>query len=112
VFGAEPVDAAVERVCTVLADWGYRRDAQKLEAVVCQVLLLNRSPQLEDLSTEILVELRESPAMGGQWGKDPHGVHRAVAALGHADPLASGHEAGPAAMEGVPSGWAGWVERW
>ncbi|MFG2979593.1 tyrosine-type recombinase/integrase [Streptomyces sp. NPDC048331] len=112
VFGAGPVDAAVGQVCTVLAEWGYRRDAQKLETVVCQVLLLNRSPRLEDLSTEALGELRESPAMGGQWGKDLHGVHRAVAALGHADPPRPSHEAGPAAMEGVPSGWAGWVERW
>ncbi len=112
VFGAGPVDTAVERVCTVLADWGYRRDAQKLEAVICQVLLLNRSPCLEDLSTEALVELRESPAMGGQWGKDLHGVPRAVAALGHADTPTSGHEKGPAAMEGVPGEWAGWVERW
>ncbi|MER6231515.1 tyrosine-type recombinase/integrase [Streptomyces sp. NPDC001616] len=106
------MDIAVEQVCTVLADWGYRRDAQKLETTVCQVLLLNRSPQLEDLSTEALGELRESPAMGGQWGKDLHGVHRAVAALGHAAPPRLGPEAGPAAMEGVPSEWAGWVEQW
>ncbi|MEE4543597.1 hypothetical protein V2S66_16650 [Streptomyces sp. V4-01] len=97
VFGAGPVDIAVEQVCTVLADWGYRRDAQKLETAVCQVLLLNRSPQLEDLSAEALGELRESPAMGGQWGKDLHGVHRAVAALGHAAPPRLGPEAGPAA---------------
>ncbi len=111
VFAAGPVDAAVEQLCTVLAAWGYRRDAQKLEPVVCQVLLLNRSPRLEDLSTETLGELRESPAMGGQWGKDLHGVHRAVAALGHTDPPRLGPEARPAAMEGVPSGWAGWIER-
>ncbi|MFI6358639.1 hypothetical protein ACIBJF_39925 [Streptomyces sp. NPDC050743] len=112
VFGTGPVDAAVEQISTVLADWGYRRSAQKLEAAACQVLLLNRSPRLEDLSTEALAELRESPAMGGQWGNDLHGVHRAVAALGHADPPRSGPAAGPAAMEGVPSGGAGWVERW
>ncbi|WP_328864788.1 tyrosine-type recombinase/integrase [Streptomyces sp. NBC_00304] len=112
VFGAGPVDAAVELVCTVLADWGYQRDAQKLEAVVCQVLLLNHSPRLDDLSARALGQIRESPAMGGQWGKDLHGVHRAVAALGHADPPRLGPGAGPVAMEGVASGWAGWVERW
>ncbi|WP_293988515.1 hypothetical protein [Streptomyces sp.] len=112
VFGAGPVDVAVEQVCTVLAGWGYRRDAHKLEAVVCQVLLLNRSPRLEDLSTGALGELRESPAMGGQWVKDLHGVHRVVASLGHVDPPRLGPEAGPVAMEGVASGRAGWVERW
>ncbi|QCX82895.1 site-specific tyrosine recombinase XerC (plasmid) [Streptomyces sp. YIM 121038] len=50
--------------------------------------------------------------MSGQWGKDLYGLHRAVAALGHADPPLSGHASGPAAMEGVPAPWAEWVERW
>ncbi|MFD5919597.1 hypothetical protein ACFVYP_22320 [Kitasatospora sp. NPDC058201] len=112
VFGAEVVDAAIQQICAVLADWGYRRDAEKLTAAISQVLLLNRSPQLEDLSTEALAALRESPAMSGQWGTDLHGIHRAVAALGHADPPPSVHEAGPAALEGAPAAWAGWVERW
>ncbi|MFD4655925.1 tyrosine-type recombinase/integrase [Kitasatospora sp. NPDC058444] len=112
VFGGELVDAAIQQICTVLADWGYRRDAEKPAAAICQVLLLNRSPRLEDLSTDALAALRESPAMSGQWGTDLHGIHRAVAALGHADPPPSVHEAGPAAMEGVPAAWAAWAERW
>ncbi|MFL4952149.1 hypothetical protein ACJ6WE_33630 [Streptomyces sp. MMS24-I31] len=57
--------------------------------VICQ-LLLNRSPLLEDLSTEALAALRVPPAMRGQWGKDLYGLHRAVAALGRADPPPSG----------------------
>ncbi|MET7298882.1 hypothetical protein [Embleya sp. NPDC005575] len=44
VFGADLVDDAVRRVCRVLADWGYRRDAERLASVICQMLLLNRSP--------------------------------------------------------------------
>ncbi|WP_241672347.1 tyrosine-type recombinase/integrase [Streptomyces sp. IB2014 016-6] len=112
VFGADPVNDAVRRICKVLADWGYRRDADKLAAVICQMLLLNRSPLLKDLSTEALAALRDHPAMSGQWGKDLYGLHRAVAALGHADPPPSGHEAGPAAMEGVPAPWAASVEHW
>ncbi|MFF4393498.1 tyrosine-type recombinase/integrase [Streptomyces sp. NPDC001552] len=112
VFGAGPVDEAVRRICTVLADWGYRRGAGKLAAVICQTLLLNRSPLLEDLSTEALATLRVHPAMGGQWGKDFYGLQRAIAALGHAHPPPSRHEAGPAAMEGVPAAWAASVEHW
>ncbi|MFD9502576.1 hypothetical protein [Streptomyces sp. NPDC060035] len=50
VFGDDLIDDAVRRICKVLADWGYRRDADKLTAVICQMLLLNRSPLLEDLS--------------------------------------------------------------
>ncbi|WP_424534164.1 hypothetical protein ACOZ38_28095 [Sphaerisporangium viridialbum] len=75
VFGAALVDDAVHRICTVLADWGYRRDAQRLTSVICQMLLLNRSPLLKDLSTQALAALRGSPAMSGQWGK-PHGRRR------------------------------------
>ncbi|MEE4589600.1 MULTISPECIES: hypothetical protein [Streptomyces violaceusniger group] len=102
VFGADRVDDAVQQICKVLADWGYRRDAGRLTPVICQMLLLNRNPLLEDLSTDALATLRVHPAMSGQWGKDLHGVHRAVAALGHADPPPSGHASGPVAMEGVP----------
>ncbi|MGW3028483.1 tyrosine-type recombinase/integrase [Streptomyces sp. NPDC001221] len=112
VFGAELVDEAVGRICKVLADWGYRRDAGTLASVICQVLLLSRSPLLSDLSTDALAALRVHPAMSGQWGKDLYGLHRAVAALGHAEPPPSGHASGPAAMEGVPAPWAEWVERW
>lgn len=112
VFGAGPVDEAVRRICTVLAGWGYRRDAEKLTAVICQTLLLNRSPLLEDLSTEALATLRVHPAMSGQWGKDFYGLQRAIAALGHADPPPSRHEVGPAAIEGVSAAWAAAVEYW
>lgn len=112
IFGADRVDDAVQQVCKVLADWGYRRDASRLAPVICQMLLLKRSPLLEDLSTDALAALRGHPAMSGQWGKDLYGLHRAVAALGHADPPPSGHASGPAAMEGVPAPWAKSVERW
>ncbi|MFF7756183.1 hypothetical protein ACFZCP_45035 [Streptomyces sp. NPDC007971] len=111
IFGADRVDDAVQQVCKVLAYWG-RRDADRPAPVICQMLLLNRSPLLEDLTTDALAALRGHPAMSGQWGKDLYGLHRAVAALGHADPPTSGHASGPAAMEGVPAAWAEAVERW
>ncbi|MEJ8640039.1 hypothetical protein [Streptomyces sp. MS2.AVA.5] len=44
--------------------------------MLCQILLLNRGPLLEDLSTDALAALRGHPAMSGQWGKDLHGLHR------------------------------------
>ncbi|MCM2389721.1 hypothetical protein [Streptomyces albipurpureus] len=103
VFGAGCVEDAVRHVCKILAEWGYRRDAERLTSVICQVLLLNRSPYLEDLSTDAFATLRVHPAMSGQWGKDLYGLHRAVAALGYAEPPPSGHTSGPAAMEGVPA---------
>ena len=54
VFGRDRVDGEIGRIRLVLAGWGYRLgrdDDQLLPMVACQVLLLNRSPHLEDLST-------------------------------------------------------------
>ena len=113
VFGSELVDDAVGQACKVLAGWGYQRDAGRLTAVICQLLLLNRSPLLEDLSTEVLTRLRTDPAMDPHWAKDLYGIHRAVAALGHADPPPRPrHGDGPAEIAGTNDAWAEWVERW
>jgi integrase len=114
VFGREPVDEAVRQVRKVLAGWGYhRRCERELTAVVCQVLLLNRSPLLEDLSSEVLTRLRTDPAMAQHHAGDLHGIHRAVAALGHAQPPPTPkYGDGPAAITGAADTWAQWVERW
>ncbi|MFJ8197100.1 transposase [Streptomyces sp. NPDC096152] len=48
-----------------------------------------------------------------QWASDLHGIHRALAALGHAEPPPRPrHGPGPAAIEGASGSWADWVERW
>jgi hypothetical protein len=51
--------------------------------------------------------------MGGNLAKDFYGIHRAVAALGHADPPpAPKHGDGLAVIEGTAPTWAEWIERW
>jgi integrase len=114
VFGKDPVDDAIGQVRGVLAGWGYhRRCERELTAVICHVLLLNRSPRLEDLSGQALARLRADSAMGQYFPGDLHGVHRAVAALGHAEPPAAPkYGDGPAVITGTADAWAGWVERW
>jgi integrase len=114
VFGKEPVEAAIGQIRDVLAGWGYRRQCERdLTALVCHVLLLNRSPLLEDLSGEVLDGLRRDPAMGQYFPGDLHGVHRAVAALGFAaPPAAPTYGDGPAVITGAPDAWTRWVERW
>jgi integrase len=114
VFGKEPVDDAIGQIRDVLAGWGYhRRSERDLTALVCHVLLLNRSPRLEDLSSEVLAGLRGDPAMGQYFPGDMHGVHRAVAALGLVEPPAAPkYGDGPAAITGAPDAWTRWVERW
>jgi integrase len=113
IFGQEAVAVAVEQICTTLADWGYHRGPQQLTSVICQILLLNRSPQLADLTTSALTQLRAHPAMKGHWAKDFHGIHRAIAALGHATaPPPPRQSTGATSIEGTAKAWADWVERW
>jgi integrase len=113
VFGAKLVDDAVQRVFTVLADWGYSREREKLASVIVQALLLNRSPLLQDMSAETLVAMRATPATGVNWPKDLYGIHRAIAELGFVDPPPRPrHTGGPARIEGTAEDWAVQVERW
>jgi integrase len=112
-FGRELVDDAVRQIRDVLAGWGYRCRGPVLAAVICQMLLLNRSPMLEDLTAEVLVQLRADPAMGWYLRRDVHGIHRAVAALGYAaPPPAPKYTSGPVTIKGAPQEWVEWVERW
>jgi len=81
--------------------------------VICQVLLLNRSPMLRDLSDEALTAIGMAPGMRGQWGTDFYAIRRAIAGLGYTDPPPPPrHGPGPAAIAGTPAAWAQWVERW
>ncbi|MFB4273617.1 tyrosine-type recombinase/integrase, partial [Nonomuraea sp. GTA35] len=91
----------------------YRSEDQRLFAGLCQALLLNRSPRLEDLTTEAFDRLRAHPAMNRHHSSVLFAVQRAIAGLGHAGPPPLKHAPrGPAEIEGAPPAWTGWVERW
>ena len=113
VFGRQPVDDAVRQVREVLAGWGYSAREPHLTAMVCQMFLLNRSPLLGDLTSDVLLRMRSDPAMGEHRASTLYGVHRAVAALGHVGPPPPlEHGPGLVAIEGTAPSWAEWVERW
>ena len=115
VFGRDRVDGEIARIRSVLAGWGYRLgrdDDQMLPGVACQMLLLNRSPHLEDLGTELFERARRERLLPAARGNTLHAMQRAVAELGFCDPpqrLTGRHSA--RASGGSPA-WAGWVERW
>ena len=115
VFGRDRVDGEIGRIRLVLAGWGYRLgrdDDQLLPMVACQVLLLNRSPHLEDLSTELFERVRRERLLPAARGNTLHAMQRAVAGLGFCDPpqrLTGRHS--PRADGGSPA-WAEWAERW
>ncbi len=115
VFGRDRVDVEIARIRAVLAGWGYqlgRDDDPMLPMVACQMLLLNRSPHLEDLGTGLFEQARRGRLLPAARGNTLHAMQRAVAELGFCDPpqrLTGRHS--PRATGGSPA-WAQWVERW
>jgi hypothetical protein len=82
-----------------------------MRTCVAQMLLVNRSARLEDLTDEVLHRLRGDPRLGHRRGP-LHAIHRAVAGLGLADPPpmpARGHRM---QVEGAPTEWMAWIDRW
>jgi len=61
IFGRDHVTIEIARVRTVLGTWGYQlgqADDTLLPSVACQLFLLNRSPQLEDMGTALFDRVR------------------------------------------------------
>jgi hypothetical protein len=56
MFGQECVEGVLERVRRLLVEWGYsgRATMQLIPRTVCELLLANRSPHLEDLTIEVV----------------------------------------------------------
>lgn len=68
IFGRDRVNGEITRVRAVLGGWGYqlgRDDDSLLPMVVCQLFLFNRSPHLEDLSTELFDRFRGDRLLEG-----------------------------------------------
>jgi hypothetical protein len=62
VFGRDLVSAEIVRLRMVLAGWGYRlgrADDPLLPLTVAALMLLNRSPHLEDLTTDLFDRVRD-----------------------------------------------------
>jgi len=88
VFGRDRVNGEIGRIRSVLAGWGYRLgrdDDQMLPMVACQMLLLNRSPHLEDLSTGLFERVRRERLLPAARGNTLHAMQRAVSELGFCD---------------------------
>jgi integrase len=115
LFGRDRVDGEIGRIRSVLAGWGYRLggdDDQLLPMVACQMLLLNRSPHLEDLSTGMFERVRRERLLPASRGNTLHAMQRAVAELGFCDPpqrLTGRHSA---RAHGGPPAWKAQVEHW
>ena len=113
VFGRQAVELAQGRIFDKLEEWGYRsaRSDLRLRTITAQILLINRSARLQDLTDEVLQQLHGDPRLGRR--RSPfHAVHRAVAGLGFASPPLLPTRGSPVPVEGAPVEWMTWVDRW
>ena len=115
IFGREAVDHSVRQVVDTLAGWGYRIGPGRgflVPSVLCQLLLHNRSPLLQDLSTEVLCHLRHDADTPRFQARGLFTIQKAVASLGWCDPPVRAGHPGIAAIEGTSAPWAEYVQRW
>ncbi|MFJ2444364.1 hypothetical protein ACIOWG_28855 [Streptomyces sp. NPDC087658] len=115
VFGKRDVDEAQQQIAQMLRGWGYQIEAgidSRISPVLCQALLLNRSPFLEDLTTDAFDRIRQHPDLPDRYIGALYGIQRAVAALGHCSLPPTPYRGRMPAIEGTSHQWAEWVERW
>lgn len=119
VFGRRPVEEAIQQVSSELLRWGWGAGRAKiyLAKTVCELLLLNRSPRLQDLSLDVLERARQGN-MARYLKTNLPVVSRSLASLGylpHPLPPAAkkGHRFGdPETLAGVSAQWVSWCRRW
>jgi len=106
VFGKDLVEDAAAQVADTLQGWGYHpseRAALGFGTVLIQSMLVNRSPLLEDMTSEALARIRADPSTARHHSRGYfHGMHRAISALGHARPPPAPLHGVMPEIEGVP----------
>jgi hypothetical protein len=115
IFGRDRVTGEIARLRAVLARWGYqlgRDDDSLLPLVASQLFLFNRSPHLEDLSTDLLNRFRTERLIEGARLNTLYALQRAVAELGFCDPPHHRIGAHSPRATGGAAIWEQWVDRW
>jgi integrase len=114
VFGQDRVDHAVDQITSVLHGWGQRSPqvTTRTASLVCHAILLNRSPQLGDLSADVLQQLRANLTIPYSLRQNIHSLHRALAALGLTSPPQPPARPTRPPVQGVAEPWVRWVQRW
>jgi len=117
VFGEERIGVAVQRLRSVLSSWGYQQKEQRsFDACVGYLLLRNRSPHLEDLSSELLDAVDQTCTLPCVQ-RTIYQISRALHALGAINrPLPTSRGAPRQAMSGtdgtISNAWLSWCDRW
>jgi integrase len=124
IFGRRPVETAIEQVANQLSRWGYQKNEGAMSQTasgVSGLLLINRSPRLEDIKIDLLNTLRKAdkslPFIHGL-ANQIYSISRVLAALKiipegvTSDPMWNRPSRPNIATIGVSTEWASWVERW
>ncbi|WP_067469976.1 hypothetical protein [Actinomadura macra] len=113
IFGRDRLSSEISRARVVLAEWGYRLgndDDKLLPMVACRLFLLNRSPHLDDLETELFDRARRDRLLPATQMNTLHALQRAVSALGFCDPPRQGTgRRSTRASGGAPEWNGGWT---
>ena len=114
VFGRARVESSIKKVVDLICSWGYTLRGSDVQWAVCTALLANRSPSLENLTTDLLEAERKITKVHRR--RAGIGVlSRALAGLGIIPcPLSKYYRTGTLGdpRHGVASEWVRWVERW
>lgn len=118
IFGRATIDMALTTVARVVSGWGYTSEPRALLGATAEVLLLNGSPRLEDLTAEFLDGTRQRPGISKARASLLFQLARVLAEIGILNgPLATRNRTAPetfraARSAGVTAAWVEWVERW
>jgi len=116
IFGKEVIVGAVERLTVILQSWGYQqKKRQAFIACVSYLLLRNKSPSLEDLSSEVL-EAASQTCRHFSVQRHLLQVSQALVALGLIKtplPDVRGERLVVSGVDGsVSEEWLTWCQRW
>jgi integrase len=117
IFGKELIPEAVEQVVSVLRGWGFiQRDLSKLRTCVSFLLVTNRSPYLQDLSSQTLETVKQTSTSPSIL-QPLYYVSRALHALSVieaplADPKGRHVPTLTHADGSLSEAWFSWCQRW
>jgi len=120
VFGEELVNQACDQILSAYLKLGYGKDRAKIRLLscICDLLLTNRSPYIEDLTIHLLNSLRNDKNLPAYIRRDLLPISCALTSLGIiSKPLSAKIKEGerfgnPDATNHVSPQWLKWFQRW
>jgi len=115
IFGRERIHSHIKTVVDVIRSWGFSRfKAKDIQWALCSVLLANKSPNLEDLTVDVLRAERDFTTVHYR-GASIAALSSAlkhVGAIPEAIERKYGHTRLGDSKNGVDPVWIQYVERW